>query len=230
MSNNDSNGADAEATEEAAFDRSEFISFLQQYYRGELDSITQFLSRMDLTTDWAIAVVAALLTLAFEENRGTYVLLVGMIILLFFLFFEARRYRLYDAHRARVRLVEENALANAFDPKGVEISDWRQELSDDLREPVLKVTFWEALERRLKRVYLPMLLLIGLAWLFRITVYVPNEQWLKTASVPGVPGEIVISTVFVYYLLLFIAAFWPREREAKGEFYGEEPGEWKEEE
>lgn len=66
-------------------------------------------------------------------------------------------------------------------------------------------------------------MLLGVAWLFRIIAFVPNE----TASVPGVSGEIVVAVVGVFYLIVTVLTFWPQEREAKSEFYGEEPGDWK---
>ncbi len=151
-----------EVAEEAAYDRSELLSLLQQYYRGEMSQSATFLSRLDLTVDWAIAVVTAILALSFE-SRGSYLLLIGMVALSMFLLFDVRRYRMYDAYRARVRLIEENVLANAFDPEGAPLANWREEIANDLKNPRYKVSYLESLSRRLKRIYLPLLVLIGLA-------------------------------------------------------------------
>ncbi|WP_101297390.1 DUF2270 domain-containing protein [Halegenticoccus soli] len=212
----------------AAEDESEFLSMAQQYYRGEMSQSATYLDRLDLTVDWAIAVVTAVLALAFESTeRSSNLLLIGMIALVMFLLFDVRRYRTYDAIRARVRLVEENVFANAFDPEGAPLRDWRKELGRDLRSPVLKVTYREALSRRLGRVYFPMFLLLGVAWIFRITVFVPGETWLETASVSDVPGEVVAGALALFYAVLFALTFWPGKRQAKGEFHGQEPGAWK---
>lgn len=79
-----------------------------------------------------------------------------------FLGVEARRYRVCDIWRSRVRLLEETVFANALDPEGVEQSTWRELLSDDLREPTLKTPAIEAVSRRLRRVYFPLIsVLIG---------------------------------------------------------------------
>lgn len=153
-----------------------------------------------------------------------------MLALLMFLLFDLRRYRKYDATRSRVRLIEENVFANAFDPAGTSHRDWRKEIGDDLRNPTLKVSMWEALSRRLKRVYLPLITVLLLAWLFRITIFVSGEDPLETAAVPGVPGIIVVVIVGVTYLGALLLALWPTRREAKGEFHGEESGDWKTEE
>lgn len=220
-----------EVAAEAGQDREEFLSLLPHYYRGEVGQMSNLLSRLDLTTDWAIALLTAVLALSFGSvDSPPYFILVGMVALLMFLLFDLRRYRTYDATRSRVRLIEENVFANAFDPVGAIHGDWREELGDDLRKPTLKVTRREALSRRLKRVYLPLITVLLVAWLFRITIFVSGESPLETAAVPGVPGIVVVGVVGATYLGALLLAFWPTSREAKGEFHGEEPGDWKREE
>lgn len=222
---------DREAREVAAKagrDREDFLSLLPHYYRGEVSQMSTLLGRLDLTTDWAVALIAAMLALSFGSvDSPPYFLLLGMAALLMFLAFDLRRYRTYDATRSRVRLIEENVFANAFDPAGAEHRGWRKEIGDDLRKPTLKVSTREALSRRLKRVYLPLITVLLLAWLFRITIFVPDENPLETAAVPGVPGVVVIAVVGATYLGALLLALWPVTRRAKGEFHGEEPGDWK---
>ena len=220
-----------EVAAEAGRNREDFLSLLPHYYRGEVSQMSTLLGRLDLTTDWAIALLTAVLALSFGSvDSPPYLLLLGMVALLMFLAFDLRRYRTYDATRSRVRLIEENVFANAFDPDGAARRDWREELGDDLRKPTLKVSTREALSRRLERVYLPLITVLVLAWLFRITVFVPGESPLETAAVPGVPGVVVIAVVGVTYLVALVLALWPTPRRAKGEFHGEEPGDWKTEE
>lgn len=218
-----------EVAGEAAGDSEEFLTMMPHFYRGAVSQSGRYLDRLDLTVDWAIAVVTAVLALGFESTDSPpYLMPIGMIAISMFLLFDVRRYRAYDAIRARVRLVEENVYANALNPVGVTLGEWREELGDDLRKPKLKVSYREALSRRLRRVYYPLFLLLGVAWLFRITIFVPNETWRETASIPGVSGEIVIGIIGAYYAVMTLLTFWPQEREAKGEFHGEEPGDWKE--
>lgn len=215
----------------AGRDREAFLSLLPHYYRGEVAQMSTLLSRLDLTTDWAIALIAAVLALSFgSADSPPYFLLLGVLALSMFLVFDLRRYRTYDATRSRVRLIEENVFANAFDPTEATHRDWRAELGDDLRAPTLKVSTLEALSRRLKRVYFPLITVLLLAWLFRITVFVPDETPLETAAIPGVPGEVVVVLVGAAYLGAALLAFWPISRQAKGEFHGEEIGDWKQEE
>lgn len=220
-----------EVAAEAGRDQDDFLSLLPHYYRGEVGQMSTNLGRLDLTTDWAIALLTAVLALSFGSvDSPPYFILLGMLALMMFLLFDLRRYRTYDATRSRVRMIEENVFANAFDPAGSIHRNWRKEIGEDLRKPTLKVSIWEALSRRLKRVYLPLLTVLLLAWLFRITIFVSGKNPLETAAIPGVPGIVVVGIVGLLYLGALLLALWPISRHAKGEFHGEEPGDWKIEE
>lgn len=220
-----------EVAAEAGRDQTEFLSLLPHYYRGEVGQMSTHLSRLDLTTDWAVVLLTAILALSFGSvDSPPYFILLGMLALIMFLLFDLRRYLTYDATQSRVRLIEENVFANAFDPSGTIHRNWREEIGDDLRKPTLKVSVREALSRRLRRVYLPLITVLLLAWLFRITIFVSGENPLKTASVPGVPGVVMVSIVGMMYLGALLLALWPISREAKGEFHGQEAGDWKTEE
>lgn len=230
----DSAGFDAtdrearEVAQTAATDDETFLSLMPHYYRGEVSQSGNLLSRLDLTIDWAIVVVTAVLALAFQGgDTAAYLLLIGLVGVTLFTLFDVRRYRAFDASRARVRVLEENVFANSLDPEEVPLSAWRRELATDLRAPTLKVGYWEALARRLRKVYYPLYLLLGIAWAFRISVYAPGESWVQTASVPGLAGELVVGVVAVFFLGVTVFTYWPRERHARGEFHGEESGDWK---
>lgn len=149
----------AEETElgsEMAGHSAEMSSILGDAYRGELDRETTWRSRLDQTTTWGVTVVAAILTFAFSSaDNPHYIILVGILAVSLFLLIEARRYRDYDVYRSRVRLFQQNLLADALDPsEGLEHEDWRSKLSQDYRRPTLKVSTWEATANRLRRIYL----------------------------------------------------------------------------
>ncbi|WP_336330319.1 DUF2270 domain-containing protein [Haloarcula sp. CGMCC 1.2071] len=205
-------------------------SVMAHAYRGEIDRVGTWRQRLDQTTTWAVTVLAAILTWAFSSGDNPhFILLVGIVVVTIFLGIEARRYRDYDLFRSRVRLLQENLFANALDPsEGVESHDWRVELSRDYRKPTLKVSFAEALENRIKRVYLALLGVLLVAWVFRISAFAPRQDWLTTASIGRIPGIAVVAVVGVFYVALLSVAFWPRERQAKGEFREGDPDEWKE--
>lgn len=208
-----------EVAGELATEQSEFVGLMQHFYRGELGRTTAWRARIDRTTNWAVGLIATLITWTFSDpGNPHYIILGSLAVVMVFLVVEARRYRIYDIWRARVRLVEENVFANAADPEGVRHERWRELLADDLREPRLKIPFFEAVSRRLKRVYLPLITIIVISWGLRITLFAPEEvSTLNAAAIDAIPGAAVIGTVCVLYVAMIGVAVWPTERQAKGE-------------
>lgn len=220
---------EAEVAASAADETERLLALLPHYYRGEVSQVTTGQDRIDRTTDWAVALITALLSVVFaSEEVPAHLLLVGLLALSTFLAFEVRRYRFFDLSRARVRMIEENVFANALHPSGAEHEDWRRELAGDLREPTYKVTVLEALSRRLKRVYVLLFAVLGIAWALKITLFTPGTGWQSAAALPGVPGPIVAAALGVFYVGVAALALWPFEREAMGEIRDVESGRWKE--
>ena len=207
-----------EVAGEAAGDRTDFLSLMGHAYRGELGRTTAWRTRIDRTTNWAVVLTASLLTWAFSgDARPHYVLLVGVVMVTVFLGIETRRYRVYDIWRSRVRILEENVFANVLDSEGVEQSNWRELLSDDLREPAVKTPIVEAVSRRLQRVYFALLSVLLGAWLVRLTVFTGTGGLIETAAIGRLPGTVVTVGVGCYYAVVVILTVWPRSRQAKGE-------------
>ena len=220
--------ADQEIGAELAGETESLVAMLADYYRGEVSSANNAQNRIDGTTNWAITVLAAVLSFAFSSrDMPAYLLLIGIVVLGTFLVYEVRRYRYYDLYRARVRFFQENVYANALDPKGVEHARWRQELGDDLRYPTFKMTTREALSRRVRRIYGLLFSILGVAWVAKVTLFTPETRWQDAAAIEGVPGVVVLGFLGALFLVLLSIGLWPGARQAKGEVYGEEPGEWK---
>ncbi|TKX75864.1 DUF2270 domain-containing protein [Halorubrum sp. GN11_10-6_MGM] len=219
-----------EVAAEAATDRSDFLSLMAHTYRGELGRTSSWRTRIDRTTNWAVVVTASLLTWTFSsESRPHYVLLIGLVMLSVFLGIETRRYRTFDVWRSRVRLLEENVFANALDPEGVEQSNWRGLLSEDLREPTIKMPTVEAVSRRLRRVYAPLFAVLVAAWVVRLTVFTPSGNGVvATAAVGAVPGALVLAGVAAFSLVALALTLRRAPRRAKGEMQAAETAdEWK---
>lgn len=224
------NREDEEIGATVAEDPESLLSVLPHYYRGEVSQANTALDRIDQTTNWAITVLAALLSVVFASpEMPAYLLLVGILVLCVFLWFEIRRYRFYDVYRARVRFFQENVFANALQPTGVEHETWREELSEDLRTPTFKVTTLEAASRRVRRIYALLFVVVGAAWIGKVTVFTPESQWQEAAGLPGVDGAVVAALLGVFSLGILVLANWPLRREAKGEIQGEKSGAWKQE-
>lgn len=205
-------------------------SVMAHTYRGEMDRVSTWRQRLDQTTTWAVTVMAAILTWAFSSpDNPHYILLIGIVVVASFLGIEARRYRDYDVFRSRVRMIQENLIANALDPtEGVEHRDWRVKLSQDYRTPTVKISLLEAFRNRIRRVYLALLGVLLAAWVVRITAFSPRTDWVSSAAIERIPGAVVVVAVVAFYAALLALAFWPMERHAMGEFRTEDSDDWKE--
>ncbi|MFB9809196.1 DUF2270 domain-containing protein [Haladaptatus pallidirubidus] len=186
-------------------------SSLAHLYRGEIHRMKFWRERLDQTTNWAVLMMAAILTWAFSsQTHPHYVILVGWATLSVFLIIEARRYRGYDIWRSRVRELQRNVFAPGLDPSR-ELADptWRQKLAEDYDQPTLKITMEEAIAHRLRRIYLPLFAVLLAAWTIRVTAFV-EQSWPASASIGQIPGELVTSVVIIYSLVLIIIAYRPR--------------------
>jgi len=192
-------------------------------YRGEIHRMKFWRERLDRTTNWAVLVISAILTWAFSRpGIPHYVILLGVTTLSVFLVIEARRYRGYDIWRSRVRTLQENVFAYGLDPSaGLVDPDWRQKLSQDYREPTIKISAEEAIAHRLRRVYVPLFTVLIAAWFVRITAFSP-ESLNASAAVGMIPGWVVVATVAVCYLAAVGTAIRPRTWYAKGELRSED--------
>jgi uncharacterized membrane protein len=197
-------------------------SAMAHLYRGEIHRMKLWRERLDRTTNWAVIVMAAIITWAFSSpNNPHYILLIGVATLSVFLVIEARRYRGYEIWRTRVRILQENVWAYGLDPSaGVVDPDWRAKLSEDYRTPTLKISAEEAIAHRLRRVYLPLFGVLLAAWLVRITAFSP-EPWVESAAIGMISGPVILVTVGLFYLSAIIIACRPRTWHAKGELRAE---------
>ncbi len=102
-----------------------YVNAMSHFYRGEMGRIMVWRQRLDVTTNWAITSTTAIITIAFSTREVPHIIFFfNLAIVWVLLWIEARRYRFYDAFRARVRMLEahflvpmvmENARLRRFD-------------------------------------------------------------------------------------------------------------------
>jgi uncharacterized membrane protein len=197
-------------------------SALAHLYRGEVHRMKFWRERLDRTTNWAVMLLAAVLTWSFSsETNPHYLILLGNAGTVLFLVIEGRRYRAYDLWRSRVRTLQENVWATGLDESDPPDDGWRHRLAEDYREPTLKITLEEALAHRLRRVYLPIFVILVGAWLLRVTAFGPTP-WPESAAIGQVPGIAVTAVVALSLALAVALACWPRDWQARGELRTED--------
>ena len=109
------------------------IGALAHLYRGEVYRSTVWRTRLDNTTNWAVAALGLAMSASFShpEASALPLVLIGILIVVF-LFFEARRYRYFNVWRARARWLETNFYAPMLRGQGCNSgSGWEQVLAKD---------------------------------------------------------------------------------------------------
>jgi uncharacterized membrane protein len=202
----------------------EYINTVAHYYRGEIARMSGWRDRIDRTSNWAITVVAAMLSVSLSTPTAHHgVLLFAMLLVSLMLSIEARRYRFFDVYRARVRRLERNYFAQVFDPAVGPREDWSREIAADLRKPTFQISFAVAISRRLRRNYCWMYLILLLAWVLKISSAklqmegVPFdfmqtlESVVENATLGPIPGYAVITLLLVFYALIVFATLRPEK-------------------
>lgn len=193
---------------------SEFNTALVHLYRGEVSRANTWRTRLDGTTNWAVLTTGATLSFAFSNPANTHVMiLVNSLLIAFFLYIEARRYRYYDLWRARIRLMETDFFADLLVPQeGDDIEEhWREMLAADLWYPRFTISMWEATGRRLRRNYSWIFAVLTLSWIIKIAIHPYATTDLATildrAQIGPVSGWIVLAVgVFFNGALFFLAS------------------------
>ncbi len=150
-----------------------YVNAMSHFYRGELSRIMVWRQRLDTTTNWAVTSSTAIITIAFS-NAGVphLIFFFNLAIVWIMLWIEARRYRFYDAFRARVRMLEAHFLVPmVMENRHLLQGEWKKLVCEDLILPSFKIGKLEAVGRRLKRNYVFIFILIMIAWVMKIFLH-----------------------------------------------------------
>jgi uncharacterized membrane protein len=150
-----------------------YVNAMSHFYRGELGRIMVWRQRLDITTNWAITSSTAIITIAFSTREVPHIIFFfNLAIVWVMLWIEARRYRFYDAFRARVRMLEAHFLVPmVMENRELLQGEWKKLVCEDLILPSFKITKFEAIGRRLKRNYVFIFILIMVAWITKIFLH-----------------------------------------------------------
>ena len=171
-----------DALREDAVHEPDYVTAMSHFYRGEVGRIMTWRQRLDTTTTWAITSTGTIFTVAFSIEKVPHLIFFfNLAIVLMMLWIEARRYRFYDAFRARVRMLEAHFLVPILlrQPPKLE-GNWRKLVAEDLMIPAFKVTMFESIGRRLKRNYAFITMIILTAWITKIFIHPPQGQPIES--------------------------------------------------
>jgi len=180
-----------------------YVNAMSHFYRGELGRIMIWRQRLDVTTTWAITTSTTIFTVAFTVRDVPHIIFFfNLLIVWIMLWVEARRYRFYDAFRARVRMLEAHFLVPmVMQAQEALAGDWQKLVAEDLILPRFKMSRFEAIGRRLKRNYAFLFLVILAAWITKIWLHASEpiislSSFYNALHVGGIPGWLVL-TVFL---------------------------------
>jgi len=222
--------------EEAQLPDSLYHTTMAHFYRGELGRIMSWRERLDTTTNWAVASATALMGVGLSRTDVPHIVfLLANLIVFLLLAIEGRRYRYYDAFRARVRMLEAHFLVPVVmrDVRMLE-GDWRRTLAEDLVLPSFKINRREAIGRRLVRNYIWIFLIVLVGWILKIHLRHKHSAGLREflhAAEHGQPLPPVLFWIRVgsfYALLIYLMIYAKASRRASGEFKRQsvKPTEW----
>ncbi|HEX8097105.1 MAG TPA: DUF2270 domain-containing protein [Pyrinomonadaceae bacterium] len=211
----------------------EFNTAMVHLYRGEVQRSNTWRNRLDTTTNWAVITAGATLSFAFGSAANPhFVIIINSILVAFFLFMEARRYRYYEIWSSRVRVLETGFFSQLLTPEAATNQGWAEHLSSDLITPHFTISEWEAVGRRLRRNYLWIFVLLALSWNLKVYLHPQPardfDEFIARAAVGVLPGSVVFifGVVFNVALLVFAVATL-RLREATGEVLPEHQFNWR---
>jgi len=215
-------GATEKTKQESLFNPAE-LGMLAHLYRGEMYRSKIWRTRLDATTNWAVATTGIALSVSFSnaENSPLPLVLVALMALVF-LSIEARRYRYFDIWRTRVRLMETGLYGPILRGEGVRTENgWNQELARDYESLRFHISFTEAMGRRLRRNYSFIFGVQAVSYLMKICVH-PSpvhslEDLCQRAAIGPLPGQAVLALGFVFHAgLLAFAIFTLKGQRAAG--------------
>ena len=201
---------------------SEFTTAMVHFFRAEVQRANVWRTRLDATTNWAVVATGASLTIAFSVSGIHGVILLNALLVTMFLIIEARRYRYYELWSSRVRLMETDFYAAMLVPPFQPAPDWAESLAENLLHPQFPVSMLEAIGRRLRRNYIYIYLVLGLAWLTKVallpTAVQSWSEFTQRAAIGGLSGEAVIFFVIAAMAaLLAVSALTVGLQHASGE-------------
>ncbi|MBL0372759.1 DUF2270 domain-containing protein [Rhizobium sp. KVB221] len=203
-------------------------STMSHFHRAEIARMAGWRDRLDRTTNWAVTVAAAMLSVSLSTPSSHHgVLLFAMLLLLQLLWIEARRYRFFDVYRARVRQFERYYFAQLFSPQDNFASNWLLIMGETLRTPQFLISTRAAFARRLRRNYIHLFSILLLAWVLKLTsptlqvegqemgLAASTRRAIGNAALGPLPGWLVFAFVAVFYCWLIYTAYIQNFREGE---------------
>ena len=188
----------------------DFVTAFVHLYRAEVTRVNLWRNRLDTTTNWAVVTTGAALTFSFSSPANDHVvLLLVLLLILTFMFIEARRYSYYAFWHYRARLMETDFFAPMVAPPFNPAEGWGDALGEALRHPAFVTPRWRAIAIRYRRNYIWLVSLVLLSWFLKLSMHPNPATTLRTvidraAISVWIPGPWVVGIVAGIYIALLL--------------------------
>jgi uncharacterized membrane protein len=198
------------------------IGAIAHLYRGEVYRSTTWRLRLDHTTNWAVVTTGIAISATFSSPTASPLPMALVGLLVFgFLLLEARRYRYFHVWRVRARVMETEffgRLLTGADEKAR--APWCNELANDYRHPRFRVSYINAVGRRLRSNYSWILLIQAVCYYSKLAIHPYNlpsfNELFVRAAVGPIPGWMVIFAGILFHGGWIVVALvtWRNDRRA----------------
>lgn len=157
-----------------------FESSMVHLYRGEMNRMTVWRERLDITSNWAILLTVGLTTFTLGSvDVPHYTLLLGLALIAISILIEGRRYRHLHHSKWRLYLIEYGYFAEILDPTADDpMADWRRILARDLRHTAWGISWMTAIRVRLRRNYLMLFYFVTSVWIAKLFIHPDSPRSL----------------------------------------------------
>lgn len=189
----------------------EFVTAMVHLFRAEVQRANVWRQRLDTTTNWAVVATGATLSISFSQPDVHHgVIILNTLLITWFLFMEARRYRYYELWSYRIRLMETDFYAAMLVPPFHPSAEWAESLAENLLLPKFPISLWEAFGRRLRRNYLWIYAILFASWIAKSYLFpAPAEglqEFILRGGVGPIPGIIMLGLGLAFHVFLLLIA------------------------
>jgi len=185
------------------------------FYRAAVSHADVWRQRLDATTNWAVVTNVGVISFAFgSPELPHFVILLVLVIDVFFLLMEARRYQVYDVWNGHLQRLHRYVLGEAISPQSA-LSRERQEaelsrLARDLGHTRPRLSLMNAIGYRIRRAYLYLLVVTIGAWSLKLYIH-PRQptgvmEFMERAAVGPTTGITLICSVALTMLVAVVLA------------------------
>ncbi len=193
-------------------------AIMVHFYRGVMDFAATWRARIDGTTNWAVVTAGSIASFLLSDPTHPHIMaLLAMFLVVAFWSIEARRFRFYDLWSGWIRLMETEYFAPLLAYNGIATTaQWQPILVSDLQNPHYKMSWLEAMGRRLRRNYFAIFAFLLLVWFVKLlpsAAPAPGRcaSFVECARIGPLPGSAVLLGVGIFYgCLIGLMIFTPQ--------------------